>query len=466
MLRLSHPPARLSLEQRRAWRLLAICDTLVSLSALAWGAVMLVSGAKAGAAAYLGVALVCAGSLLALHQGRLVLAGRVTVTVLLGFLTYNALWLSASTPELPRSTHQYLLALGVASVLVTRGDKAWFRHGVPLLSMALYALLGASNFAIADRSPLDPGMHVLAVWFDHIATVAVLLTVMHVMHSDAVRRDRAEVELRDAILRSELELHYQPQVDAAGRVTGIEALVRWNHAGRGLVMPAEFIPLAEDCGLIRPLGEWVLRRACQQLQAWSSMPGLSHLALSVNVSAPQFEHADFVPQLLGLLAQHGVAPTRLKVELTESTLAQDQPKMIAKMKVLRSQGLQISLDDFGTGFSSLSVLKNLPLDQVKIDRAFVRHLGRGAKDEAIVRAIIGLGQTLGLGVIAEGVETEQQRQALQRLGCHQFQGYLFARPMALAALQAALQPQPAEQVAVLAAQDVVPTPDTLPMVLQ
>ncbi|OYV00647.1 MAG: hypothetical protein CFE45_08270 [Burkholderiales bacterium PBB5] len=369
------------------------------------------------------------------------------------------------TPDVPRSTHQYLLALGMASLLITRGDKAWFRHGVPLVSLLAYALLSGSHFSMIEHPPLGPTAHAVAAWFDHFVTVAVLLVVMHVMHSDVVRRDSAEAELRDAILRDELELHYQPQVDEVGHVLGIEALVRWNHPQRGQVAPGDFIPLAEDFGLINPLGEWVLRRACKQLAAWSEDPLMHRLVLSVNVSAQQFEQPQFVPQLLGLLARHGIAAPRLKLELTESALAQDLPTVAAKMQALRRAGVAISLDDFGTGFSSLSLLKHLPLDQLKIDRTFVRHLGRSAKDEAIVRTIIGLGQTRGLEVIAEGVETPLQRNTLLRLGCHRFQGFLFARPMPVAELEATLQPRPFERAAVLVQQAVTPVPDTQPMAL-
>jgi len=465
MLRLTHPPARLGLEQRRAWRLIAIGNAVVVASALAWGAVLLASGATTGAAAYLAVAMASCGSLLLLRRGRLRVAGRVTLGVLLVFLLYNALWLSMPTPEVPRSTHGYLLALGMASLLITRGDKAWFRHGVPLVSLLAYALLAGSHFSMIDHPPLALQAHRLAAWFDHFVSVAVLLTVMHVMHSDVVRRDSAEAELRDAILRDELVLHYQPQVDEAGRVLGIEALVRWNHPQRGQIAPGSFIPMAEDCGLIGPLGEWVLRQACKQLAAWSDHPVMRSLVMSVNVSAQQFEQPQFVPQLLGLLGRHGIAAPRLKLELTESALAQDLPTVAAKMAVLRREGVLVSLDDFGTGFSSLSLLKHLPLDQLKIDRTFVRGLGRAAKDEAIVRTIIGLGQTLGLDVIAEGVETPLQRSTLLRLGCHHFQGFLFARPMPVAELEAALQPGPAEHLAVLAHQVVAPVADTQPMAL-
>lgn len=465
MLRLTHPPARLSLEQRRAWRLIAIGDVVVVVSALAWGLVLYAAGTAIGAMAYLAVALACAGSLLLLHRGRLIAAGRIAVSVLLAFLIYNALWLSTPTPDVPRSTHQYLLALGLASLLITRGDRAWFRHGVPLVSLVAYALLSGSHFSMTDHSPLSPGAHQVAAWFDHFVSVAVLLTVMHVMHSDVVRREAAEIELRDAILRDELELHYQPQVDEGGQVLGIEALVRWNHPQRGQLAPGTFIPMAEECGLIGPLGEWVLRRACRQLAAWSSKREMRGLVLSVNVSAQQFEHPQFVPQLLGLLVQHRVAPSRLKLELTEGALARDLRAVATKMATLRREGVRISLDDFGTGFSSLSLLKNLPLDQLKIDRAFVRHLGRAAHDEAIARTIIGLGETLGLEVIAEGVETPLQYQTLQRLGCRHFQGFLFARPMALADLESALQPRPTERTAVLPQQRVEPTQDTLPMPL-
>jgi diguanylate cyclase (GGDEF)-like protein len=242
-------------------------------------------------------------------------------------------------------------------------------------------------------------------------------------------RAAMELDLRKALLEREFVLYYQPQVDASGRVIGAEALLRWRHPERGLVSPAEFIPLAEETGLILPLGQWVLETACTQLAAWTAMPETAHLSLAVNVSARQFSLPHFVQEVLAVIEQTGVPPTQLKLELTESLLLENAEEVIAKMLALKERGVSFSLDDFGTGYSSLSYLKRLPLDQLKIDRSFVRDILIDPNDAAIARTVVALGQSLGLAVIAEGVETEAQRGFLAANGCLTYQGYLFSPPL-------------------------------------
>lgn len=239
-----------------------------------------------------------------------------------------------------------------------------------------------------------------------------------------------ESMLRNAI-PDQFILYYQPQVDDAGHIIGAEALIRWLHPKNGLISPAMFIPLAEETGLILPIGDWVMESACQQLKAWESNPKLQHLQLAVNVSAKQFQQQEFVAKVLSVLDQTGANPTKLKLELTESLVVDDVDMMIAKMGALKAVGVSFSLDDFGTGFSSLSYLKRLPLNQLKIDQSFVRNLLEDPNDEAIVRTVIALGHAMGLSVIAEGVETKEQRDFLYTHGCLHYQGYLFGRPLQL-----------------------------------
>ncbi len=241
-------------------------------------------------------------------------------------------------------------------------------------------------------------------------------------------RASLEADLRQGIEAGQLLLHYQPQVVGEGLLTGAEALVRWRHPSRGMVSPAEFIPLAEETGLILPLGYWVLATACAQLVEWAAHADTAELTLAVNVSSRQFRHSSFVSQVLGLLDESGADPRKLKLELTESLLLDDVEDVIEKMFLLKARGVGFSLDDFGTGYSSLAYLKRLPLDQLKIDQSFVRDVFTDVNDAAIAQAIIALSQTMGLSVIAEGVETEEQRQFLAHLGCQAFQGYLFGRP--------------------------------------
>ncbi|HEY0064692.1 MAG TPA: EAL domain-containing protein [Telluria sp.] len=247
-----------------------------------------------------------------------------------------------------------------------------------------------------------------------------------------------EHDLRLALDEQQFLLHFQVQVDATARARGAEVLVRWQHPVRGMVSPGEFIPLAEASGLILPLGHWVLQCACVQLAAWGGDPETRQLSLAVNVSASQFSQPDFVAQVLAVLHQSGANPQRLKLELTEGMLLEHTDLVIDTISALKRAGIGISLDDFGTGYSSLSYLKRLPLNQLKIDQTFVRELP-AASDMAIVRTIVALGQSLGMDVIAEGVETVAQRDALAAAGCHAYQGYLFGKPMPIAQFEAALR---------------------------
>jgi diguanylate cyclase (GGDEF)-like protein/PAS domain S-box-containing protein len=259
------------------------------------------------------------------------------------------------------------------------------------------------------------------------------------MQAEVSARAALEADLREAVYKQQLVLHYQPQVVGAGRITGVEALVRWQHPLRGMVSPAEFIPLAEESSLILPIGQWVLDTACAQLAAWAADPALAHLTMAVNVSARQFKQADFVLSVVASLARTGANPKLLKLELTESMLVDDVEAIIAKMGILKAHGVGFSLDDFGTGYSSLAYLKRLPLDQLKIDQGFVRNIVTDTNDAAIAKMVMALAESLGLSVIAEGVELQAQANLLAHLGCHAYQGYLFSRPLPLAAFESFLR---------------------------
>jgi diguanylate cyclase (GGDEF)-like protein/PAS domain S-box-containing protein len=239
-----------------------------------------------------------------------------------------------------------------------------------------------------------------------------------------------EGELRKAIRDKQFALWFQPQVER-GRLSGAEVLIRWHHPERGLLYPGEFIPLAEETGLILPLGQWVLEEACAQNAVWAKSDYAANLKIAVNISPRQFRQPDFVEQVLRVLQSTGANPENLKLELTEGMLVDNIDDVVAKMTRLKMHGLRFSLDDFGTGYSSLSYLNRLPLEQLKIDRSFVRDILVDATSGAIAQAIVSLSRAMGLSVIAEGVETEEQRLFLQRLGCFGFQGYLSARPLPL-----------------------------------
>jgi diguanylate cyclase (GGDEF)-like protein/PAS domain S-box-containing protein len=248
-----------------------------------------------------------------------------------------------------------------------------------------------------------------------------------------------EGELRKALERKEFQLYYQIQVDVSRHPVGAEALIRWVHPERGLVSPAEFIPLAEETGLIIPIGEWVIDTACEQLKAWQWNETVNDLTIAVNVSAKQFRQAEFVAQIQEAVKRHAIIPKQLKLEITESLLLDNIEETISTMNDLRAIGVRLSLDDFGTGYSSLQYLKRLPLDQLKIDQSFVREITVDSNDKAIVRTIIAMAESLNLDVIAEGVETEEQLQLLIEMGCTNYQGYLFSKPLPMANFDALLK---------------------------
>ena len=250
-------------------------------------------------------------------------------------------------------------------------------------------------------------------------------------------------ELHIALKKQEFVLHYQPQVDRQGRVNGVEALLRWQHPRRGLVMPADFIPMAEETGLILPLGQWALATACEQLAAWAAWPPAAGLSIAVNVSVRQFRHPDFVDQVMAEIRRTGIRPQHLKLELTETLLADGIDVTLARMGTLKALGVTLALDDFGMGYSSLSALKRLPLDQLKIDKSFVAEVLTDPADAAISRTIITLAHSLNLKVVAEGVEIQAQQDFLIAEGCDQFQGFLFSAPLPVAELEAYLVAQSA-----------------------
>lgn len=251
----------------------------------------------------------------------------------------------------------------------------------------------------------------------------------HEMQEAIEERVAIEKEMRTALERKQFLLYYQIQVDSEHRTLGAETLIRWQHPSRGLLSPGQFIPSAEEVGLIIPIGQWVIEAACAQLKAWEQNELTRHLVLSVNITAKEFRQADFAAQVKAIVQNVAINPKLLKIELTESMLLESVETVITLMNTLKEIGITFSLDDFGTGYSSLQYLKQLPIDQLKIDQSFIQDIVTDNSDKVIVHTIIAMAQSLGISVIAEGVATEEQRQLLLEHGCTQYQGFLFGEPM-------------------------------------
>ncbi|MCK9201871.1 MAG: EAL domain-containing protein [Gallionella sp.] len=311
------------------------------------------------------------------------------------------------------------LRLALSAPYMLKGHK---HHSSPSIGVSLYLGNEESVDALLKRADLamyqakEAGRNTVR-FFDPLMQQAV------------ETRASLEADLRYAVLNQQLLLYYQVQVCDEHRPLGAEVLVRWMHPERGMIMPAQFIPVAEESSLIIEIGDWVLDAACRQLAAWADNEQMRRLTLAVNVSAHQFRQSDFVGKVTAITHLHGVDPARLKLELTESVILNDVADVMAKMRALKNIGVKLSMDDFGTGYSSLSYLKQLPLDQLKIDQSFVRDIATNSNDAVMIQTIIDMAQNFGISVIAEGVETEAQLNFLKQNGCMVYQGYLFSKPV-------------------------------------
>ncbi|WP_179952060.1 putative bifunctional diguanylate cyclase/phosphodiesterase [Marinicella rhabdoformis] len=332
----------------------------------------------------------------------------------------------------PRTAHNYFLSIGILSYWLLLGEHKLLRISILMMCLAAFIVFASSliGFPIDSLETADAEAgRVVGAWINSILATVLVGLVIYVFYSDYSLRTQVEKDLSLALPRNQLELYYQAQVNDVGVVKGAEVLLRWKHPKLGVVLPTEFIPLAEKTGLIVSLGRQVLFKACEQISTWSTEASTAELSLSVNVSVQEINEADFVDNVLATIKQTGIDAAKLKLEITESILIQHAEETIKKIQVLKNHGVTFSLDDFGTGFSSLSYLKALPISQLKIDRSFVSHMTKSRKGAKIVESTILLGQDLGLEVIAEGVETEAQLKFLQSIGCKLFQGYFFSQPV-------------------------------------
>lgn len=380
--------------------------------------------------------VVSALALLMSIRGRQRQASWILIGTLFASACFSSLALDIPTAELPRTAHMYLLSLAVASALLLRHERQWIRRGVTLACLLFFFLFASLGNLWQSPVALPRDIRLVGTPVNAVASFVTLCLLLYVLLRDMAQRNEMELELQGALVRGEMQVHYQPQFDDNMNIIGAEALLRWHHHQRGAISPAEFIPMAERCGFIVPLGEWVLGQVARQLVDWSRDTALADLSVAVNISAVQLRQPDFAERVIEIVSTAGARPDRMKLELTESALVADHVEVEIKMGALKSWGLSWSLDDFGTGFSSLIYLHKLPIDQIKIDQAFVRELLADADARAIVRSVIELGRSLKLNVIAEGVETHAHRDFLFEHGCELYQGYLLSPPLAASEFEA------------------------------
>ena len=379
-------------------------------------------------------------SVLSLTRARLLRVGSLLFSLAgLVMIVGLSVAVDVPTPAVPRATHLYLIPLTVAAYFLLQNEVATIRVGVPVLSLAAFVLLATSGDSYGFLPVMDDPSRRNAVGFVALFTSVGLYATLHVMLREAKESTALEQAFTIAIAAREIEVYLQPQCTADGRITGAEALMRWHHPQRGYISPAEFIPMAERSGLIIPAGALLLSMVCKLLQRWESDPALSPLCVSVNISPAQLFSGDAADRLLAKVPDSVVQRGALKFELTESMFVHDFEMVRARMDRIRARGIGIALDDFGTGFSSLNYLRQLPLDQLKVDQSFVRDLASDVNADKIARTIVQLGQDLGLQVVAEGTETAEQVNALQDMGCRIFQGFLFSRPLPAEAFETLAQ---------------------------
>jgi EAL domain-containing protein (putative c-di-GMP-specific phosphodiesterase class I) len=369
------------------------------------------------------------------RNGKLSMAILLTQVVFLSFIAELCLLFDVPSADVPRVSHIFLLPLALLGYLHFKHRPSKTQLVLIGLSLASFVLLASTSFSLPFAKPIGDEIRVYGAVLNSVVATLILAGCVFAFQMQVERPGRAGQELKSALWNRQFELFYQPQVDRSGRIIGAEALLRWKHPIRGYVSPGEFIPLAEDAGLMREIGHWVLEAACQTLVRWRSNADLAQLALSVNVSASQFLDDDFEQSVLQVIDTFSIDPALLKLEVTESVMVTNTELVAAKMQILRGIGVGMALDDFGTGYSSLGYLRRLPLTQLKIDRSFVQEVTENERSASLARSIIQLGRDLDLSVLAEGVETAEQFAFLREGGCEEFQGFYFGRPMPLAAFE-------------------------------
>lgn len=408
-----------------------ITAAAVSTLSVFWAVVFAWQGQPALSLSQILLTLLCFLSLKLANSGRVTTSLYVTQLALLGYVLGLCLIFDVPNGDLPRVSHLFLLPLAMVGYINFKSNRSLVQAILIGFCLLSFVVLSSTHYALAFAQPIPDEIRTYGVWVNAAIATALAAICVYALQAEMERTDRLTRSLSEALWNNDFKLHYQPQVDRGGRRIGAEALLRWTPAGGKPVSPAEFIPAAEQAGLMGRIGYWVLQSAMQTLSEWAKFEETRHLTLAVNVSASQFLEDDFERSVLSLIETFGVDPTRLKIELTESVMVANPDIVIAKMHVLRAVGIGMALDDFGTGYSSLGYLRQLPLTQLKIDRSFVQSMTENKRSAALVRSIIQMGLDLELDVLAEGVETREQVAFLTQNGCQAYQGFLFGRPMPL-----------------------------------
>lgn len=441
VIRLWHSPDLALIGQRRERRMRMLASLVLLLVGSFWG-VFFTQRGEWGIVLMDLLMILCGLGVFSLTlRNRVRLANLLLFGVIILVIIGTTLLMDPHTAAAPRATHLYLLPIAVAALMAFRDEQLWLRYGVAVLCLGLFTVLASSSWSPTSAYHLPDEVRVTGSWLQSIAAMLMLFALLHILQSDTAERSLLDRDLDVALREQQFVLHYQPQLNRAGKVIGAEVLIRWQHPQRGLMAPGEFIDHAENTGIIIPIGQWVLEQAIRQLRCWKDDPLYADIGLAVNISQKQFRQSSFVADMLRLIDEHAIDARRLDLELTETLIVQDIDDLLRKMNALVERGVRFSLDDFGTGFSSLSHLKRLPLNTLKIDRSFVCDLLTDSSSQTIVRTVIALAQSMGMNVIAEGVETQAQQEFLLNNGCMQFQGYLFSKPLPLQAFTAFVERQ-------------------------
>lgn len=428
--------------ERRVRASLLGSGAITILVGLAWSAAFIhfdrpVLAALNGCLIVFGIALVWL-----VYQRRLTAAALLAGLFLPLFIAVSCLF--DNVPDgVHHGTQMHFLAVALGGYFVFRRGGIYMKYVTPAFCLVGFVVFSNTSIGFHDPALVIPASAAeIGVWTNTLTAMVELVFIVVIMNADLLVRRMMDVEMRKAVANGDFQLHYQPQINEDGKVVGAEALIRWRHAKMGNVPPAEFIPLAEETGLIIPIGNWVLRAACAQLAQWEAQPEAQHLTMAVNVSASQFRQPDFVQSVSEIVRLSGATPSKLKLELTESMFVDNIDATVAKMNALKAIGIIWSLDDFGTGYSSLSALNSFPLGQIKIDKTFVHGMLTNVPNMVVTEAIIELAGKLNLQVIAEGVETVEQLNRLREAGCLNYQGYLFSPPLDIDAFGKFLSPEP------------------------